>query len=415
MLCKIGVPLVILLAAFPTWRGHIMKILISGCGIAGPTLAYWLRRYGHEPTIVERSPELRTGGYVIDFWGLGYDIADKMDLIPELRAHAYFVKEVRFVDSRGDRSGGFSTEVFSAATRDRYFSLRRGDLAAAIYGKIEGKVEAIFGDSIATIAQDDSGVSVTFESGMSRRFDLLFGADGLHSSTRSLIFGPQVGFEDYLGYKVAAFELTGYRPRDEDVYVMYSEVGKQVARFAMREDRTTILFVYIDEHEATPADLAGQKAAIRSVFENDGWECAPILTALEQTDTLYFDRVSQIKMDNWTSGRVALLGDAAFCASLLAGEGSALAIIAAYVLAGELDRADGDHIAAFAAYERLMRPFIAEKQKAAKGFAGAFAPKSEFALFLRNQISKVLSVPFVAHLAIGRGLEDHIELPGYRE
>lgn len=391
-----------------------MNILISGAGIAGPTLAHWLLKYGHEPTIVEHARRFRTGGYVIDFWGRGYDIAEKMGLIPEIRERGYFVKEVRFVDGDGERTGGFAADVFSQATRDRYVSLRRGDLAAAIYGSIDGKVETIYGDSIAQLAEDGDGVVVTLAGGSERRFDLVFGADGLHSNLRSLVFGPQDRFEDYLGYKVAAFEIEGYRPRDEDVYMLYTEVGRQVARFSMRDDRTTILFVHIDGDPTTPHDLAAQKAALHKVFDRDGWECTPILAALDAADELYFDRVSQIKMDAWTSGRVALLGDAAFCASLLAGEGSALAIIAAYVLAGELDRADGDHVAAFAAYERLMRPFIAEKQKAAKGFAGAFAPKSKLALFLRNQITKAFHVPFVANLALGSGLQDNIDLPDYR-
>lgn len=392
-----------------------MKVLISGAGIAGPTLAYWLLKYGHEPTIVELAPRFRTGGYVIDFWGRGYDIAEKMGLIPEIRERGYFVKEVRFVDRDGARTGGFSAEVFSQATRDRYVSLRRGDLAAAIYGSIDGQVEMVFGDSVKSLADDGDGVLVTFAGGSARRFDLVFGADGLHSNLRSLAFGREDRFEDYLGYKVAAFEIAGYQPRDEDVYMLYTEVGRQVARFSMRDDRTTVLFVYIDDHSATPHDLVGQKAALHSVFDGDGWEGAQILDALDAADELYFDRVSQIKMDAWTSDRAALLGDAAFCASLLAGEGSALAIIAAYVLAGELDRAQGDHVAAFAAYERLMRPFIAEKQRAAKGFAGAFAPKSRLALFLRNQITKAFHVPFVANLALGSGLKDNIDLPNYRK
>jgi 2-polyprenyl-6-methoxyphenol hydroxylase-like FAD-dependent oxidoreductase len=390
-----------------------MKVLISGAGIAGPTLAYWLLRYGHQPTIVDHAPALRTGGYVIDFWGLGYDIAEKMGLTGEIRALGYFVKEVRFVDGAGTRVGGFSANVFSAATRDRYVSLRRGDLASAIYGTVDGRVETVFGDSIAAIAEDADGVDVTFAHGAPRRFDLVFGADGLHSNVRKLVFGPQSGFEDYLGYKVAAFEVEGYRPRDEDVYVLYTEVGKQIARFAMRDDRTTVLFVNIDKEPETPDDLAGQKAALHATFGNGAWESKPILAALDRTDALYFDRVSQIRMDSWTSGRVALLGDAAFCASLLAGEGTALAMIAAYVLAGELDRAGGDHKAAFAAYERLMRPFIDEKQKAAKGFAASFAPKSALALFLRNQVSKLMGIPFVAHIAIGRGLTDNVDLPDY--
>ena len=390
-----------------------MKILISGAGIAGPTLAYWLLRYGHEPTLVEHASNLRTGGYVIDFWGAGYDIAGKMGLTPHLRDIGYFVEEVRFVDGEGRRSGGFSAEVFSEATRDRYVSLRRGDLASAIYGTIDGKVEAVFGDSIAAIEETPEGVDVSFARSAPRRFDLVIGADGLHSRVRELAFGPQDRFEDYLGYKVAAFEVPGYRPRDELVYVMYTEVGRQVARFAMRDDNTLILFVYIDEDRQMPADVDGQKAAIAARFAGSAWECKPILAALDAADSLYFDRVSQIRMDGWHSDRVALAGDAAFCASLLAGEGSALAMIAAYVLAGELHRADGDHVAAFSRYEALMRPFILEKQKAARGFAGAFAPSSELGLFLRNQISKMLGIPFIAHLAIGRGLRDNIALPDY--
>ena len=390
-----------------------MKILISGAGIAGPTLAYLLANYGHEPTIVEHAPSLRTGGYVIDFWGIGYDIADKMGLIPQLRERGYVAKEVRFVDSNGQRIGGFSTSAFGEALQDRYMSLRRGDLAAAIYSKIDGRVETLFSDSIASLVDGADGVTVNFASGGERRFDLVFGADGLHSNVRNLVFGPQEIFEDYLGYKVAAIEVPGYRPRDEDVYVMYTEVGKQVARFAMHNGNTTVLFVYADKDDTTPHDLAGQKAAIHAVFEGDGWECKPILAALDLAPEVYFDRVSQIKMDSWTSRRVALLGDAAFCASLLAGEGSALAMIAAYVLAGELDLADGDYKTAFSNYEKLMQPFIAGKHKSARGFASSFAPKSEFALFLRNQISKLLSVPFIAHIAIGRSLNDNIDLPAY--
>lgn len=391
-----------------------MKVLISGAGIAGPTLAYWLLRDGHEATIVECAPQLRTGGYVIDFWGRGYDIAGKMGLWPRLRDSGYFVEAVRFVDGTGKRVGGFPFSVLGEAWRNHYVSLRRGDLAAAIYETIAGRVETILGDSVVDLTADEDGIDVTFARGAPRRFDLVFGADGLHSRVREIAFGPQKRFEHYLGYKVAAFEMKGYRPREENVYVMYTDVGKQVARFAMRDDRTTILFVYVDGDDTLPDDLAGQRAALRGVYDEGTWECRPILAALGKSDDLYFDRVSQIQMDGWTRGRVALLGDAAFCASLLAGEGSALAMIAAYVLAGELRRSD-DYRTAFANYERLMRPFIAEKQRAARGFAAAFAPKSRLGLLLRNQISKLMRIPLVTRATMARGLEDHIALPDYED
>ena len=164
-----------------------MKIAINGAGIAGPTLAYWLLRTGHEPTLIEKAPQFRTGGYVIDFWGVGYTIAERMEILPKVREAGYSVKEVRLVNNRGRKSGGFSTEVFRRITNDRITSLARGDLARVIYRSIEDRVETIFGNSISAIEQDDSGVRVSFERGAPRDFDLVIGADGLHSTVRELI------------------------------------------------------------------------------------------------------------------------------------------------------------------------------------------------------------------------------------
>ncbi|HEY1801593.1 MAG TPA: FAD-binding domain [Terriglobales bacterium] len=397
-----------------------MKILISGAGIAGPTLAYWLAHYGMEPTIVEKSRNLRTGGYVIDFWGAGFDIADRMGLIPEIRRAGYMVEEVRVVNRNGKRVAGFPATAFWRATGGHYVSLPRGDLAAIIFNQLAGKVETIFGNSVAAIDQTASKARVTFESGEARDFDLVIGADGLHSRTRELTFGPENQFEKYLGYKVAAFQVEGYQPRSELVYMMYTEVGQQVDRFAMRDNRTMFLFVFADSETdgATLRDVQAQKALLRKRFGNSGWECPQILEALDATNDLYFDRVSQIKMGDqpgsWTRGRVTLLGDAAFCVSFLAGQGTALAMTAAYILAGELHRAKGDYAKAFARYQQLFAPFVANKQKIALRFAGTFAPKSKFSMFLHNQVMNLLRIPWIADLAVGRDLSDRIELPEYR-
>jgi 2-polyprenyl-6-methoxyphenol hydroxylase-like FAD-dependent oxidoreductase len=392
-----------------------MKILISGAGIAGPTLAYWLSHHGFEPTLIERAPRLRTGGYVIDFWGLGVDVAERMGLLPELTRNGYDIREIRLVDRDGGKAGGFSAEVFGRLTHGRYLSIPRGELAAIVHGKISDRVETIFGDEIREIAQTEGKVHVTFERGKPREFDLVIGADGLHSKVRRLVFGEQSQFEKYLGYKVAAFEVAGYRPRDEDVYVLYTQVGQQVARFAMKGDRTMFLFVFADEERdgAREQGLESQKRLLRERFGASGWECARILDAMEATRDVYFDRVSQIRMSEWARGRVALVGDAAFCVSLLAGQGSALAMAAAYVLAGELRRAGGDHREAFARYHRLFAPFIAKKQKAAERFAGSFAPNSALGLFVRNQVTRLLSIRFIAELALGRDLRDTLTLPEY--
>ncbi len=396
-----------------------MKVLISGAGIAGPTLAYWLAHFGMEPTIVEKASKLRTGGYIIDFWGLGFDIADRMGLLPEIRRKGYMVRDVRIVDRNGKRIAGFPAEAVARVAQGRYISLARGDLAASIFDAIAGRVESIFNDSVARIEQSAQGVQVTFETGTTRDFDLVIGADGLHSRVRGLAFGPQSRFEKYLGYKVAAFEVQGYRPRDELVYVMYTEVGQQVARFAKRGDRTMFLFIFADQELDGKAigDIQAQKALLKKRFGSSGWECPQILDALDAANDLYFDRVSQIRMGpqtrSWTRGRVTLVGDAAFCASLLAGQGSALAMVAAYILAGELQRAGNDYAAALARYQERFESFVLKKQKGALRFAGTFAPKSKFSMFLRNQIMNLLNIPLVADLTVGRDLADNLALPKY--
>jgi 2-polyprenyl-6-methoxyphenol hydroxylase-like FAD-dependent oxidoreductase len=392
-----------------------MKIAINGAGIAGPTLAYWLRRSGHEPLLIEESPQLRRGGYVIDFWGVGYDIAEKMGLLPRIRELGYQVREVRFADRRGRAKGGFSVDAFGRLTNGRFTSLRRSDLAATIYGALDGKVETIFGDSVAGIEEEGGRVRVSFDHAAPREVDLVVGADGLHSRVRRLAFGPEAEFEVSLGYHVGAFEVEGYRPRDELVYISHGVPGRQISRFSMREDKTLFLFVFRDEYwtGGEPSSEQEAKSALASVFADVGWECPRILAAMEHVEGVYFDRVSQIRMDRWTKGRTALIGDAAACVSLLAGEGTGLAMAEAYVLAGELRDCGDDPTAGFARYQERMMPFLQRKQGSAAKFASSFAPKSSFGIAFRNLVTRLLGIPAVADYFIGRDLRDDIDLPDY--
>ena len=244
----------------------------------------------------------------------------------------------------------------------------------------------------------------------------MIGADGLHSTVRRLAFGPQEIYEKHLGYTVAAFEVTGYRPRDEDVYVIYEQPGRQVGRFALHGDRTLFLFVLARDfgHSSYPHIVDAQKWFLREAFAKDEWEMPQILAALDSCTEFYFDRVSQIRMDAWSRGRVGLIGDAAFCVSLLAGQGSALAMTAAYVLAEELDRSKGDYRVAFRRYEELLRPYIISKQNAAVRFASSFAPGTRLGLTIRHLVMNAFRIPMIARFAIGRDLvADQLKLSQY--
>jgi len=385
-----------------------VKVAISGAGIAGPSLAYWLWRAGHAPTLVEKAPRIRASGYLIDFWGAGYTIAERMGLTPSVQAAGYAVQELRLVDRRGAKVGGFAVDGFRRNLHGRFTSLPRGDLAALIYGAIDGNVETLFNDSIIGIEQHEDGVNVAFEHASSRRFDLVIGAGGIHSPVRGLVFGPDSQFEADLGYRVAAFEAEGYRPRDELVYVAYTRPGRMVARFAMRNDRTLFLLVHSVDHQtgADPRDPSEAKTVLRQVFGASGWECPQILAELDRAEEVYFDRVSQIAMDGWSAGRVALIGDAACCVSLLGGEGTGLAMLEAYVLASELTNAGADYRRAFQSYEHKLRPLIEHKQRSARRFASAFAPKTSLGLWTRNQASKLLDIPALADWVIRREFSD---------
>ncbi|MGA8958021.1 MAG: FAD-dependent monooxygenase [Pseudolabrys sp.] len=363
---------------------------------------------------MERAAELRTGGYVIDFWGLGYDIAERMGVANDINRIGYHMREMRIVDDRGQRVTGFGTKVFRELTSGRYVTLGRSDLSRLLFEKAKDTTEVIFDDEIVGLQEQAECVRVQFKRSGERRFDLVIGADGLHSDVRSLAFGPQYQFEKQLGYVVAAFEVRGYRPRDEDVYLMYGQPGRMVGRFTLHNDRTLFLFVFAANSGSLPATPDLQKTMLREKYGDGKWECPRIVDELDRTHELYFDRVSLIRMERWSRGRVALVGDAAFCVSLVAGQGSALAMISAYVLAGELANAGGRHEQAFDKYEAFLRAYINTKQRGAERFAAVFAPKTRWGLWFRDQVIKTFAIPGLARLAVGRDIIDTLQLPGYR-
>jgi 2-polyprenyl-6-methoxyphenol hydroxylase-like FAD-dependent oxidoreductase len=392
-----------------------MKIAISGAGIAGSTLAYWLLRAGHEPFMIERARTLRTGGYIMDFWGVGYTVAERMGILPAVRQAGYQVEEIRLLADDGRKVGGFAVDSVRNLTKGRMTSVARGDLAAEIYRSIDGRVETVFDDQISAINEHDDGVRITLQSGGERDVDIVVGADGLHSRVRELIFGTEDRFEKDLGYRFAVFETTGYEPRQENVYIIHASASRQIARFSLRGDRTLFLFVFRSEllNGTEPVGPAQTRAFVKAIFADAGWEAGRILAAMETAEDLYFDSVSQIRMPSWHRGRTVLVGDAGMAVSFLAGEGAGLAMTEAYALAGEVSRASGDYAKAFAAYDARLRPFVEGKQQTAESFASTFVPQTEFGIWLRNQASKLMALPGAANFMLGKSLSDDFELPDY--
>jgi 2-polyprenyl-6-methoxyphenol hydroxylase-like FAD-dependent oxidoreductase len=277
-------------------------------------------------------------------------------------------------------------------------------------------METIFDDHIHTIQELPDGVEVTFEKAAPRKFDLVAGCDGLHSAVRAAVFGPEETCEKYLGYYTASFLTSDYSRRDERTYLSYAAPGRQISRYALRGDRTAFFFVFAQEarfdRDRQPETARG---FLREMFAHDDWvEIPEILRRLDACSDLYFDSVSQIQMPGWSRGRSVLVGDAAYCPSLLAGEGASFAMAGAYILAGELERAEGDYARAFFAYEEEFRPFIERKQQSAAQFAGSFAPRTRFGLFVRDQVLN-LAARFrpVTSWLMRRFVNDRYALPTY--
>ncbi|MFN6944532.1 MAG: FAD-dependent monooxygenase [Cytophagaceae bacterium] len=389
------------------------NILISGAGIAGTTLAFWLKEFGFNPTILERAPELRKGGYAIDFWGAGFDVAERMGIDPDLIEADLKIPEVTFVDASDKRKGGLSYAKMKELLNGRAYNLLRSDLAKIIYTQLDKDIEIIFGDSISIIEQHENEVTVTFQSGKIRNFDLVIGADGLHSNVRQLIFENEASFEHYYGYYTASFTINE-NPYSNKEFKMYNVPGKQAAIYSTNESKLTTFFIFTSPKKLSYNyhDIEEQKQILRNEFEIAGWKCADLLSKMDIAPDFYFDSVSQIRMNNWSKGRITLVGDACACPSLLSGQGSTLAMVGAYILAGELKEANGNHKTAFEQYQTILKPIIEDKQKIAQNFAKSFVPKSKFGIWLRNFSVKLMFLPFISKLFI-KQLDDKLKLKIY--
>lgn len=390
------------------------NILISGAGIAGVTLAFWLKKFGFNPTIIEISPTLREGGYAIDFMGAGFDVAEKMNIISDLEKADLNISNVAFVDKDNNEKGSMNYQKIKKVLKNRAFTILRSDLAKIIYKSLDKETEFIFGDTIKKIEQDEEKVLVTMKIGLTRRFDLLVGADGLHSIVRKLIFGDESQFEKYYGYYTSSFTIDNFAKKGR-AFSMFNVPNKQVAVYSIKEEKVASFFIFTsaEKLDYEHHDIEKQKQILKNEFLNVGWKCNDLLSKIDTTTDFYFDSISQIKMEQWSKGRVSLVGDACYCPSLLSGKGSTLAMVGAYILAGELKLANGNYKTAFEEYEKLLKPFMEKKQKSAQSFAKSFVPKSNFGIWLRNQAFKLMSFPLLTNILFNQFKDKGLNLKEY--
>ena len=347
-----------------------MKVLISGVGTAGLTVAYWLKRYGFTPTLVETAPALRTGGYKIDVRGEALQVLHRSGIYDEVVAANTDMQGALLVDKNGNVIHKMNGDAFGHRTGNDQ-EIMRGTLNQILLDQIPG-VDIIFGDSIQKVSQTSDAVHVEFKKNSPRTFDLLIGADGLHSNVRRLVFGDESLFLRELGIYLCVFSVPNYLNLDR-IEMEYTELGRMAGIWSSRDDvNAKAYFAFVSSIRCESRDIVAQQQLVRNVFANVGGEIPKLLNMMSETNDFYFDAASQIHMDCWSSGRVILLGDAAYCASPMSGQGTSLALMGAYVLAGELAIAKGNYQTAFNQFEQVMRPYIKLNQelgtKAAKLF-----------------------------------------------
>jgi 2-polyprenyl-6-methoxyphenol hydroxylase-like FAD-dependent oxidoreductase len=339
-----------------------MRVLISGAGIAGLTAAYWLQRYGFMPTVVERAPSLVTGGYKIDVRGTALQVLRRMGVHDAVVAASTDMQGAMLVDRDGKVINKMTGNEFGHREGED-LEIVRGTLCEILKDNISN-AEFIFGDSIRAISQRPDSVQVEFANNSPREFDLVIGADGLHSNVRKIAFGDESRFIRDLGLYLCVYTVPNYLNLDR-MEMQYTELGRMAAIWSSRGD-TNARACFGFNAPSTRIDLhdrARQQQALTSIYQGIGWEIPKLLGMMSSSLDFYFDVAAQISMGHWSQGRVALVGDAGYCASPMSGQGSSLALVGAYVLTGELAAAGGTYQAAFHAYEKEMRPFVTINQE----------------------------------------------------
>ncbi|MBO2445817.1 FAD-dependent monooxygenase [Actinomadura barringtoniae] len=365
-----------------------MRVLISGASIAGLTLAHWLARHGFTPTVVERAPGLREGGQGVDVRDQAIEVVERMGLMADVRARAADVGAMTFVNGAGRDQARIDIDAIKAKNATGEVEIMRGDLVGLLHAATD--VEYLFGDSIQALDQDAEGVTVTFESGLERRFELVVGADGLHSNVRRLAFGPESRFLQHRDHYFAFANADASLGVDRQMTV-HNLPGKMAGVYRSgNHAQAKAYFIYRSpEVDYDHRDLEQQRAMLREQFADvSSWHTQGLLASALADPAMYFDSLSQVRMESWSSGRVVLVGDAAYCASPASGAGAELALTGAYRLAIELAMAGGDHEAAFRRYEEGQRELVTRKQQIGPNVR-LMVPRTRLGMRVRNLVARL--------------------------
>jgi 2-polyprenyl-6-methoxyphenol hydroxylase-like FAD-dependent oxidoreductase len=373
--------------------GEAPWVLISGASVAGPILAYWLNRFGFQPTVVERTEELRfgNGGHAVDLFGPALQIIEWMGALPQVVAADTHTEIISFIRD-GHRPVDVPAEAMSEGVSARHVEIMRGELAKIIYEVGRNDIAYIFGNSIRSLEETEHGVNVTFQHGSPQTFDLVVGADGLHSITRRLVFGEEHHFLHFLGGYLAVFTVPNYLDLHQRM-LGCGDVGRTAALYPVRgtsQARVILLWRTPTLHDFDHHDVAAQRRLIRNMYGDMGWEVPRLLTELENTDDLYIDSISTIVMETWTRGRVTLVGDAGYSPGPAVGGGTSLAVVGAYVLASELAASSSDHARGLAAYEQVLRPAVHHSQKIGPAVMKRLIPRSRMQLWAMAEVIRLL-------------------------
>jgi len=370
-----------------------MQVLISGASVAGPTLAYWLARYGFDVTVVERSPVPRkTGGHAVDLFKPAMDIVEMMGVLDTIQAHNAGTEVISMHREGSPELIDVPQALITSAVSQRHIEIMRDDLSEILYDASSPTVEYIFGDSISALAEDSTGVQVAFDTGPDRRFDLVIGADGLHSNVRGLVFGPEADYSHWLGEYLAVASIPNYLDL-KDRSLMFPRVNRLAGMYSatqLDDARAFFLFRLPEPLDYHHRDIGRQKELLQEVYADFGWEVPRMFAELSTTSAFYMDSITQLRMDTWSKGRITLVGDAGYCPGPAVGGSTSLAVVGAYVLAGELAVAAGDHTRAYPDYEAAMHDYVVRSRQMALTAAGTLVPKSRLGLWTLIHAARIL-------------------------